>query len=120
MASVIVRPTPTAGPLIAAITGLCESKMRRVTRPPPSPLYGEPLSSACILRSCSLQVSAPRPRSAPAQNARPAPVTMTHLISSSASERSNASISSCAISEVKALSWSGRCSVMVRIPSATA
>ena len=26
--SVIVMPTPTAGPLIAAITGLCESKIR--------------------------------------------------------------------------------------------
>ncbi len=38
MAKVMVRPTPTAGPLMAAITGLCESKIRRVTRPPPSPL----------------------------------------------------------------------------------
>ena len=34
--SVIVMPTPTAGPLIAAITGLCDSKMRSVTCPPPS------------------------------------------------------------------------------------
>ena len=34
--SVIVTPTPTAGPLMAAITGLVLSKMRSVTRPPPS------------------------------------------------------------------------------------
>ena len=34
--SVIVTPTPTAGPLIAAITGLVESKIRSVTMPPPS------------------------------------------------------------------------------------
>ena len=32
--SVIVAPTPTAGPLIAAITGLVESKMRSVSSPP--------------------------------------------------------------------------------------
>ena len=30
--SVMVMPTPTAGPLIAAITGFFESKIRRVTR----------------------------------------------------------------------------------------
>ena len=34
--SVIVMPTPTAGPLIAAITGFAESKMRRATCPPVS------------------------------------------------------------------------------------
>jgi hypothetical protein len=34
--SVIVMPTPTAGPLIAAITGLVRSKMRSETCPPPS------------------------------------------------------------------------------------
>ena len=34
--SVIVMPTPTAGPLIAAITGLTHSKMRSDTMPPPS------------------------------------------------------------------------------------
>ncbi len=34
--SVIVTPTPTAAPLIAAITGFLHSKMRSVTRPPPS------------------------------------------------------------------------------------
>ena len=34
--SVMVMPTPTAGPLIAAITGFFDSKMRSVSRPPPS------------------------------------------------------------------------------------
>ena len=34
--SVIVTPTPTAGPLIAAITGFRLSKIRSDTRPPPS------------------------------------------------------------------------------------
>jgi hypothetical protein len=36
MASVIVMPKPTAGPLMAAITGFFRSKIRSVTRPPPS------------------------------------------------------------------------------------
>ena len=34
--SVMVAPMPTAGPLIAPMTGLSDLKMRRVTRPPPS------------------------------------------------------------------------------------
>jgi hypothetical protein len=34
--SVMVTPTPTAGPLMAAITGFFDSKMRSVTSPPPS------------------------------------------------------------------------------------
>ena len=34
--SVIVTPTPTAAPLIAPMTGLVQSKMRRLTMPPPS------------------------------------------------------------------------------------
>ena len=34
--SVIVTPTPTAAPLIAAMTGLVQSKIRSDTRPPPS------------------------------------------------------------------------------------
>ena len=36
MASVSVAPKPTAGPLMAAITGFFISKMRSETRPPPS------------------------------------------------------------------------------------
>ena len=34
--SVVVIPTPTAGPLMAAITGFVASNMRRVASPPPS------------------------------------------------------------------------------------
>src|SRR5205807_997780 len=34
--SVMVAPTPTAGPLIAAITGLVHSNTRSVNWPPPS------------------------------------------------------------------------------------
>ncbi len=34
--SCIVTPTPTAGPLIAPITGFRHSKIRSVTSPPPS------------------------------------------------------------------------------------
>ena len=34
--SSIVAPMPTAGPLMAAITGFRQLKMRKVTRPPPS------------------------------------------------------------------------------------
>jgi hypothetical protein len=32
----IVAPTPTAGPFTAAITGFFDSKIRSVSRPPPS------------------------------------------------------------------------------------
>jgi len=34
--SCMVAPMPTAGPFTAAMTGLVISKMRSVTRPPPS------------------------------------------------------------------------------------
>ena len=63
--------------------------------------------------------SLPPDRSAPAQKARPAPVTMIARTSSSASARSKASIISANISPVKALSFSGRLRVSVRIPSST-
>jgi hypothetical protein len=36
MASVSVMPNPTAGPLMAAITGFIMSNSRSVTSPPPS------------------------------------------------------------------------------------
>ena len=82
----IVTPTPTAAPFTAAITGFRLSKIRKVTMPAPS----RRTSSDC--EPCA----APRPnpplpeRSAPAQNARPAPVTITAPTSSSASVASNA------------------------------
>src|SRR5207249_6196606 len=57
--------------------------------------------------------------SAPAQNARPAPVTITARTVSSASARSKASISSRIIVGVKAFSFSGRLSVIVSTPPST-
>jgi hypothetical protein len=66
-----------------------------------------------------LAVERGRPTSPPEQNARPAPVTMTTLTLSSCcaspSERAHASI----MSPVKALSLSGRFSVMVATLSFT-
>ena len=70
--------------------------------------------------SSSPKTLPPTERSMPAQNARPLPVTTTARTSSSAEARSNAATSSFAISTVKALSSSGRSSVSVRMPSATA
>ena len=58
-------------------------------------------------------------RSMPAQNARPAPVTITARTSSSALTSTNVASSSSAISTVNALSCSGRSSVTVRTPSST-
>ena len=114
MASVIVIPTPTAGPLMAAITGLVESKRRRVNWPPPS--RG---TSPSAWRSRQSKVLPPRSRSAPAQNPRPAPVTTIALTPSSASACSSASISSDCMVGVNAFSRSGRLSVIVRTRSAT-
>jgi hypothetical protein len=62
---------------------------------------------------------APEERSAPAQKPPPAPVTMMARMSSSLSAASKAAISSCCICPVKALSFSGRFKVMVRICSET-
>ena len=71
--SVIVMPTPTAGPLMAAITGFFDSKMRSVTRPPPSRCLSMVSGFEPLVWS---KVPLPPERSAPAQKARPAPVTM--------------------------------------------
>ena len=121
MASCMVTPTPTAGPLQAAITGFRLSKMRKVRRPPPSRTTSptRPSSRAASWRVVRSKVSPPPARSAPAQKPRPAPVTITTRTASSASERSNAAIMSSIIWVVKAFSRSGRFSVIVAIPSAT-
>ena len=114
IASVIVAPTPTAAPLTAAITGLVQSKTRSVSWPPLS--SGTESDPPRVRQS---NVSPPRSRSAPAQNARPAPVTITARTASSSSARSNASISSRAIVSVQAFMRSGRLRVIVRMPSST-
>ncbi len=126
MARVMVMPMPTAGPLMAAITGLVHWKMRRVRRPPSSRCaatsrggLASPDGEAAAAWAASSKVLAPIDRSAPAQKARPRPVTMTARTSSSASARSNASSSSRNICGVNAFILSGRSRVMVRIGPST-
>ena len=114
--SVIVTPTPTAGPLIAPITGFLLSKIRSETSPPPS--RGTPDSATTSLPP-RLNVSPPLDRSAPAQNPRPAPVKITARTSSSASVWSSASMISFIIVPVNAFSASGRLRVIVATWSAT-
>ena len=111
-----VMPNPTAGPLIAAITGFFMSKIRRVTVPPPSRCSS---AVAARPRAAASNVAPPASRSAPAQNARPAPVTMTARTPSSASARSHASPSSRSMVVVTALRRSGRFKVTVQTPSCT-
>ena len=90
--SCIVTPTPTAGPFTAAITGFRHSKIASVSRPPPSRTRSSlqsTVSTGPASRSLraglvvASKVLAPPERSAPAQNARPAPVTITAPTSSS-------------------------------------
>src|SRR4029450_13761659 len=115
MASCMVTPTPTAGPLQAAMVGFSKSNRRSVNSPPPSRWPSSPGSAGP--RFSALKVLAPPDRSAPAQKPRPAPVNTTARTSSSRSARSMASSSSDSILPVKAFSLSGRLSVMVRMPS---
>ena len=126
--SVIVAPMPTAAPLIAAMTGLVQRWTASDTRPPvsrtPSRICG---SSARVRRSASVGLSdssspktLPSPfRSMPAQKALPEPVTTMARTASSALARSYAEMSSLAMVTVKALRWSGRLRVNVRMPSWT-
>ena len=117
--SVMVAPTPTAGPLTATITGLREAAMRSETIPPPSRRTPAIVPPACGSSPRPANVARPPARSAPAQKPRPAPVSRTTRTPLSASARSKAATSSPAIVAVKALSRSGRCSVIVAVPPAT-
>jgi hypothetical protein len=118
--SVIVAPMPTAGPLTAAITGLCSAAKGSEATPPQS-RGTPPMVSGGVGRSGrSGSKVDPPDRSAPAQNARPAPVTTSTRTSSSASAAAQTSPSSRAMSAVNVLSRSGRCRVSVATPSATA
>ncbi len=78
---VMVMPTPTAGPFMAAITGFFISKILKVTRPPPSRCSSRVFLPSNV-RSNALS---PLLRSAPAQKALPAPVTITTRTPSSLS-----------------------------------
>ena len=110
------------------MTGLRQSKILNVTRPPPSLILGldqsiSPFSKTapCLsLRSSRLSKSnvlAPAERSAPAQKPLPAPVTMIAFTLSSLSASSNALMRSFCIWKLKAFNLSGRFSVIVKILS---
>ena len=96
------------------MTGFNDLKIRNEIWPPPS----RGVSSSCC-RARQSNVLPPASRSVPAQKPRPAPVTITARTSSSASEASNASISSRPITGVNAFKRSGRLSVIVNTPSET-
>ena len=94
----MVMPTPTAGPLIAAIEGFRQLKIASTKRPPPrAPELAN--TPAPWLPDVS-KLAAPPDTSAPAQKPRPAPVTMMARTSSSVSARSNASAISAPIRPV--------------------
>ena len=122
IASVIVAPMPTAAPLIAAMTGFLHSKTASATRPPvsrtPFTIAGSSQRASCSARLGFKLSSRPKTlpatdKSMPAQKARPAPVTTIAPTASSSLARLYASISSLAISTVKALSCVGRLRVSV-------
>lgn len=102
--SVIVIPTPTALPLIAAMTGLRQSWIAKATWPPPS--------------RWSSRVSvddSPAERSAPAQKMRPWPVTTTQRTRGSVERRFSTRTREDAISSVKAFWFAGRWRVIIII-----
>ena len=85
--NVMVTPTPTAAPLIAAIKGFLKSKSLKVSIPPVS-LLTSSFDSSFLDMS---KVSSPDDKSAPAQKALPEPVKITALMSSSFSASSRTS-----------------------------
>ena len=110
--TLIPMPAPTARPFTIAMTGLsiCSSCFGTRCTPSHNPFFPS---------SADGSPSRMRPTSPPEQNARPAPVTMTTLTSSSAcacpSDFDHPSI----MSRVNALSLSGRFSVIVATLSFT-
>ncbi len=117
-----VAPKPTAAPLTAAMTGFRHRNTRSEIIPPLS-RGTSPGRTGSVPRICArLTTSKPAPsaeRSAPAQNARPRPVTTTARTASSSSTRSKTSTSSRSIVGSSALSLSGRSRVIVAIASWT-
>ena len=111
---------------LPAMIGFLQSYIARVKRPPvsrtPAIISGSSSRVCMSARLGSMLSSSPNtfpslPRSMPAQNALPAPVTTMARTSSSSLARFTASISSFAISTVNAFMRSGRLRVMVRILS---
>ena len=83
IASVMVAPIPTAAPLIAAIIGVSHSNIARFKIPPASRFT--PLTASTPIPLSRLAPPKPPEISAPAQNARPAPVTTITLMEGSLS-----------------------------------
>src|SRR5262245_41880721 len=99
-------PAPTARPFTIAITGLsiCSSCLGTRWTPSQRPF----LPSSAVGSPCRI-----RPTSPPEQNARPAPVTSTTFTPSSAWASASEPAQAVIMSAVKALSLSGRLSVIV-------
>ena len=116
--SVIVAPTPTAGPLIAAITGLVHSNTRSMKRPPPS--RGTRRRSLALPRPVIERLAAARQVGAGAEPA--AGAGDDHhpdlVVGVGAVERLDQLARPS--SRVQALSRSGRLRVIVSTPSSTA
>ena len=115
----MVTPMPTAGPFTAAITGFRHLKIRSVTWPPPSRTWDRcnrprrwPAASPARAGRRGQGVGAGREVGAGAEAAARAGHDDGADISS-LSAASNASIISCCIVPLKALSLSGRFSVII-------
>ena len=107
----MVMPTPTAAPLIAATIGFRQLKIASEIESPGSRFCD------AVPSFQTLKASLPPEISAPAQKARPAPVTTMARTSSIALTSWKKPISSLLITVLKALSLSGRFKVTVITPS---
>ncbi len=101
-------PPPSAKPFTIAMTGLFKRSIRRIRRWPTSE-KSRPWTGVRAFISAM---------SAPATNALlPAPVNTTTRTAGSCAAAANAASSASSVCRLSALSFSGRCTVMVWIPS---
>ena len=107
-----LNPAPAAVPFTAAMTGALPRASRE------SPMCRSPAITLSRLFALDPAL-AKAPRSPPAQNALPAPVSTTARTSGSSSQRTATSANSFAHSGLMALNASGRLMVIVPTPSAT-
>ena len=107
----MVMPTPTAAPLIAATMGFRQLKIAKVIESRASRFCGS------VPSFHTWKAPLPPDMSAPAQKARPAPVTTIARTSSIAFTPWKKSINSLLITVLNALSLSGRFKVTVMTPS---
>ncbi len=116
---------PAQAPLTAAMTGLAQamryvySPSRSGGRSTASAASGAGSGSRSSVGAAPSVMVVRSPRSAPAQNARPAPVITMPTTARSASARATAWRTSAPMRVVQALRRSGRCSVMVATGSTT-